>query len=102
MVDLLKKSVYAAIGFAVVSRERVEELARKIAKEASMTEKEGRKFVEEMLKKSDETRATIEKMVREKIDEGLKKMDVPSRRELTKLEERVRKLEEANGIAAQG
>jgi len=93
MFDLLKKSVYAAIGVAVMTRETVEELGRKIANEAKLSESEGRQFVDELLKKSDETRAAMEKMVNETVASTLKKINVPSRTELENIENRLRVLE---------
>jgi hypothetical protein len=42
MLDLLRKSIYAAVGLAMVTREAAEEIGRKIAMEAKMSEIEGR------------------------------------------------------------
>jgi polyhydroxyalkanoate synthesis regulator phasin len=93
MFDLLKKSVYAAIGVAVMTRETVEELGRRIANEAKLSESEGRQFVDELLRKSEETRAAMEKMVNESVSSTLKKLNVPSRTELENIENRLRVLE---------
>ncbi len=93
MIELMKKSVYAAIGLAVMTRERVEEVASRIAQDAKMSEAEGRKFVDELLKKSDETRAAMEELINQKVDLALKKMNICTRKELEELEKRVRKLE---------
>jgi polyhydroxyalkanoate synthesis regulator phasin len=93
MFDLLKKSVYAAIGVAVMTRETVEELGKKIANEAKLSESEGRQFIDELLKKSEETKAAMEKMVNEAVASTLKKLNVPSRTELENIENRLRVLE---------
>lgn len=97
MFDLLKKSVYAAIGVAVMTRETVEELGKRIANEAKLSESEGRQFVDELLKKSEETRAAMDKMVNETVASTLKKLNVPSRTELESLENRIRVLEVKSG-----
>lgn len=93
MLDLLKKSIYATLGLAVITREKVEELGKKIASDAKMSEAEGREFVKELLKKSDETRSSIDKMIKEQLEATLKKLNLPTRAELTDLECRIRKLE---------
>jgi polyhydroxyalkanoate synthesis regulator phasin len=93
MLDLMKKSIYAGIGLAVMTRERIEEAGKRIANETKMSESEGRRFVDELLKKSEETRASLEKMIQEKVDATLKKMNIPTRKEVSELENRVRKLE---------
>ncbi|MBN2036097.1 MAG: phasin family protein [Chitinispirillaceae bacterium] len=96
MLDLFKKSLYASIGLAMVSREKAEQLGKKIAKEAEMSEAQGRKFVEDIVKKSEETKLTIERMVQNKVEAVLKKTAIPTRRELNELRERIGKLEGAS------
>ena len=93
MIDLLKKTVYASIGLAVMTREKVEEIGKRLAQEAKMSEGEGRQFVDELMKKSDEARASMEKMINERVEGALKKLNIPSRTELNALENRIRKLE---------
>lgn len=93
MLELFKRSIYATIGLAVMTREKVEELGKKIASDAKMSETEGRDFIDELIKKTDETRASIEKMVNERVETTLKKLKIPTRAELSDLECRVRKLE---------
>lgn len=93
MLELLKKSIYATVGLAVLTRDKVEELGKKIASDAKMSESEGREFISELLKKSDETRETIEKLVNQKVEMALKGLKIPTRSELSELESRVCKLE---------
>ncbi|MFP4162355.1 MAG: phasin family protein [Chitinispirillaceae bacterium] len=93
MVDLFKKSVYTAIGLAVMTRDRVEEVAKRMAEDAKMSETEGRKFVDDLVKKSDETRAALEDLVNKRVEQTLKKMNICTQKELSELEKRIRKLE---------
>jgi polyhydroxyalkanoate synthesis regulator phasin len=93
MLELFKKSIYATIGLAVLTREKVEELGKRLASEAKMTEAEGREFINELLKKSDETKEAIEKMVNQKVEATLKKLKIPTRAEFSELESRICKLE---------
>ncbi|NLE01624.1 MAG: hypothetical protein GX640_17305 [Fibrobacter sp.] len=94
MLDLLKKTIYTTIGIAVLTREKAEEVGRKIVKETGMTEAEGKQFIEELLKKSDEMRASVEKIVNEKVEIALKKLNIPTQKDYLDLECRIRKLEE--------
>ncbi|MDR0305251.1 MAG: phasin family protein [Chitinispirillales bacterium] len=96
-MDILKKSVYAAVGFAVMTRDKVGEAAQKLAKDAKMSEEEGRKFVDELMSRSDETRKNIEQYVGEKVEAALKKMKIPARKEFDELEKRLSKLENGQG-----
>lgn len=93
MLELFKKSIYATVGLAVLTRDKVEELGRKIASDAKMSEAEGREFINELLKKSDETRDAVEKMVNQKVEMALKRLKIPTRTEFSELESRICKLE---------
>jgi polyhydroxyalkanoate synthesis regulator phasin len=95
MVEMLKKSIYATIGIALMTREKAEELAKKVAGEARLSESEGKQFVDELLKRADETRAAFEKTVELQVEKVLQKVNIPSRRELDAMELRLRKLEAA-------
>ncbi|NLL14214.1 MAG: hypothetical protein GX267_12495 [Fibrobacter sp.] len=93
MLELFKKSIYATIGLAVLTREKVEEMGKRLASEAKMSEAEGKEFINELLKKSDETKEAIEKMVNQRVEMALKKLNIPTRTEFSDLESRICKLE---------
>lgn len=93
MFELLKKSVFATVGLALLTREKIEDVAKKIAEDAKLSESEGKQFVDELLKKSEETRLAIEKLINEKIDTALNKMNIPTRSEVNAFDIRLRKLE---------
>lgn len=93
MVELLKKSVYATIGIALMTRDKAEEIGKKVAEEAKLSESEGKQFVDELLKRADETRKSFEQLVEKQVTAVLKKINIPSRSEMEKIELRVRKLE---------
>ena len=95
MIEMLKKSVYATIGIALMTREKAEEIGKKVAEEARLSETEGKQFVDELLKRAEETRASFEKTVARQVETALRKVNIPSRREIDELELRVRKLEAA-------
>lgn len=93
MVEILKKSIYATIGIALMSREKAEEIGKKIADEARLSEVEGKQFVDELIRRADETRVSFEKIVTKQVSAVLKKIDIPTKSELESLELRIRKLE---------
>jgi polyhydroxyalkanoate synthesis regulator phasin len=93
MVDMLKKSVFATIGIALMTREKAEEIGKKVASEAKLSESEGKQFVDELLKRVDETRHSLEKTVAHYVETALKKVNIVSRKEFEELDTRIRKLE---------
>lgn len=97
MVDLLKKSVLTAVGFAVMTGEKIEELGKKIAEDAKLSEQEGKQFVDELKKKGDESKQALEKLINEKVELALKALSIPTRSEFTAIEKRVTVIEQKNG-----
>jgi polyhydroxyalkanoate synthesis regulator phasin len=93
MVELIKKTMLAGVGLAFMTKEKAEEAAKKIVKEAKIAEVEGKKFVDELLKKSEDARKSVEKLVDSAVHTTVTKLDIPTRAEVRKLEERIRELE---------
>jgi polyhydroxyalkanoate synthesis regulator phasin len=93
MIDSLKKALYAGVGLAFLTRDKVEEMGRKLAEEAKLSESDGKKFVDEMFKKSEEAKSSLEKMVSSAVGTAFEKMDIPRRTEVKALEDRVKALE---------
>ncbi|AZR74241.1 hypothetical protein BBF96_13035 [Anoxybacter fermentans] len=96
MLDLLKKTVLIGIGIASMTKDKIEELAKKIAEESKLSEEEGKKLVEDLLRQSDEARKHLESQVEKLVKNVLEKLDIPSREDLQKLENRIKKLENLN------
>jgi polyhydroxyalkanoate synthesis regulator phasin len=93
MVDLIKKTLLAGVGLAFMTKEKAEEVAKKIASEAKIAEGEGKKFVNDLVKKSEEARAGVEKLVNTAVETTLTKLDLPTKAEVKRLEARIKELE---------
>lgn len=94
MLDIARKTILLGIGLAAMTRDKIEELARKIAEEDKLSKEEGRKLAEDLLKQSDEAAKNLKDQVEKFVENTLEKLNSPSRKELQKLEERIKKLEE--------
>ncbi len=93
MLESLKKTFYAGVGLAFLTRDKIEELGRKMAEEAKLSEGEGKKFVDEILKKSEEAKTSLEKAINSAVSSALDRLDIPRRSELKALEARIQALE---------
>lgn len=93
MLESLKKAMYAGVGLAFLTRDKIEEMAKRLAEEAKLSEGEGKKLVDEFLKKSEDAKASLEKMISSTVGGALEKLDIPKRSELKALEARVAALE---------
>lgn len=97
LFDTLKKTLYAGVGMAFLTREKIEEMAKKLAEEAKLGETEGKKFIDEILKKSEEAKASFQRSVDAGVSAALERMNVARDRDLKALEARVKALESRPG-----
>lgn len=104
MIDLIKKAMFTGIGFAVLTKEKVEDLAQEFVEQGKMTREEGEKLVDDILKKSKESQEEMSHRVEGLVHDGLARLDLVQREEMEKLleelaavKERVTKLEQKEG-----
>jgi polyhydroxyalkanoate synthesis regulator phasin len=93
MVELLKKTAFAGIGLAFMTKEKAEDAAKRIVAEAKIAEDEGKRFVDDLVRKADEARVNIEKLIDGGVHAALARLDMPTRTEFRALQERVKELE---------
>jgi polyhydroxyalkanoate synthesis regulator phasin len=93
MFDILRKALLAGVGVTYLTKDKIEEIGKKIAQDAKVSEAEGRKFVDELVKKSVEAKGSLEKTVSEKIETALHAMNLPTRKDVDELKSKIAKLE---------
>lgn len=101
MIELIKKAMFTGIGFAALTKEKVEELAQDFTEQGKLTKKEGEKLVDDILKRSKESQEEFTKKVEELVQSGLEKMNLAKmsevenlQHEITELKKRIHQLEE--------
>jgi len=94
MHEFLKKTLLTGVGIAILTKEKIEELAKKIATEAKMSEEEGKKLVDELVKKSEEAKKNLETRVEEMVKKTLVKFNVPTQKDLDEIKNRLDNLEQ--------
>lgn len=93
MFEELKKSIDKGIDYAFMTTDKLTKAAKDLAKENNLTKEEAKKLLDLLVKKSEETRKTLEVNFQELVKTTLNKMNIPSKEELRKLEDRIKKLE---------
>ena len=95
MFDIIKKTMLTGVGLVAITKDKIEELARDLAKKGKLSEKEGKKLVDDLLKKSEKAKEDLEKDIEKVVKNTMKKMNLASAEELSNLAKRVKKLEQA-------
>jgi len=98
MLDITRKTILLGIGLAAMTRDKIEDVAKKIVEEDKLSEEEGRKLTDDLLKQSEEARKNLKGDVEKFVDKTLEKLNSPSRKDLQKLEERINKLEKLQKV----
>ncbi len=93
LFDTLKKTLYAGVGMAFLTRDKIEEMAKKLAEEAKLSEADGKKFIDEMLKKSEDAKASFDRTVNAAVSAAMEKLDLARKSDLNALESRIKALE---------
>jgi len=93
MKDLLKTAFFTGLGAALLTREKVAELAQDLAKRSQLTQEEGRQLVQELTEKSEEARTRLEEEVTRLLHKQVERLDLCRRQDLEPLRERLAALE---------
>ena len=81
----------------VVTKDKVEEMARELADKGKLSEKEGKEFIDDLLKKSEKARKDFESRVEGLVQEAVTKLKVATRDDIDGLAARIGRLEKEHG-----
>jgi polyhydroxyalkanoate synthesis regulator phasin len=95
MFEDLKKTIDKGLDIAFLNAEKLAQAAKDLAKENKLTKEEAKKLYDYLVKKSEEAKKTVEDDLQVLVKNTLKKMNVSTKDDLKKLEDRIKKLESA-------
>jgi len=92
MIDLIKKALYTGVGFAVLTKEKAEELVKELAQQAQFSEQEGRELLDSVLKQSEQARSDFQAKMEEGVLAVVKKLNLATKDEVASLRSKVDEL----------
>jgi poly(hydroxyalkanoate) granule-associated protein len=95
MLDFIRKMTLAGAGLAIMTTEKIQEFADELVKKGEMTEKEAREAVNEYVEKSKQAKKDLEGKMELWVTGFLNRMNIPTRKELDEIKERLARLEKA-------
>ncbi len=95
MLDYIRKMTLAGAGLAIMTTEKVQEIMNELVKKGEMTEKEAREAVSEFVEKSKQAKKDLEDKMEQMATGLLNRMNVPTRKEIEEIKERLTRLEES-------
>ena len=93
MLDSIHKMFLAGVGFAAMTKDKIDDHIKELVEKGKLTEKEGREMADDMLKKSKQAKEDLEKQVEKLVQQTLGTLQIPSKKEVEELAARIEKLE---------
>lgn len=94
MLDLVKKTLLIGAGLAVMTTEKMKDLTDELVKKGEISQQEAREALADLKKKSLEAKKDWEGKIESSVRAIMNRMDIPSRKDLDELKERLAKLEQ--------
>ncbi len=97
MVDLIKKALYTGVGFAVLTKEKAEELVKELTQQAKLSEQEGKELFDGLLKQSEQARNEFQAKVDDAVLSVVKRLNLATKDEVESLKAKVEALSSKPG-----
>ncbi|RKN84323.1 polyhydroxyalkanoate synthesis regulator [Paenibacillus ginsengarvi] len=93
MNELIKKALYLGVGITVASKEKIESLVEELVKKGEVAPSESKELVAKLIEKGEEGESEMKRMMRDSMNKLLAEMNVATRQDIERLEQRLAKLE---------
>ncbi|AKP47047.1 MULTISPECIES: phasin family protein [Bacillus] len=92
-MDLIKKGLSFGLGLAVTSKEQAEKFVNDLVKKGELSLEESKDMVNQLIQRGEEEKKGLQRIVREQIKQILNELDLATKEDIQKLEQRIQKLE---------
>ena len=92
MSDIIKNAVLAGLGIVSLTYEKAEDLAKDLIRKGELAETEEAKFIKDLMGKAEKYSVEAEKKIEKTVEKTLKKLNVPSRKDLDEIKDKLDKL----------
>ncbi|MCI3927005.1 polyhydroxyalkanoate synthesis regulator [Paenibacillus sp. TRM 82003] len=93
MKDTIKKGLALGFGLAAASKEHAEKLVDELVRRGSLSREESRRYVDEMAQKGEEFQSELEQLITGKIREKVGELQLATKEDMQRLEQRLERLE---------
>lgn len=93
MKEQIEKVFSLGLGIVTAGKEQIEKTVEELVKKGEVAKSESQGLIEELTKKGEETRSKIEQMVKDRVQAILADMQVVTKQDLERIEQRLDALE---------
>jgi polyhydroxyalkanoate synthesis regulator phasin len=95
MKEMLKNILYAGIGAAFLTKEKIEELKSELIEKGKMSQEEGKQFVDELLRKSEKAKDQLELWINKRVEDRVDQFNLATKDEVAELRRKIEELQVA-------
>lgn len=95
MKEMLKNILYAGIGAAFLTKEKIEELKSELIEKGKMSQEEGKQFVDELLRKSEKAKDQLELWINKRVEDRIDQFNLATKDEVAELRRKIEELQVA-------
>jgi polyhydroxyalkanoate synthesis regulator phasin len=93
MKDLLKNIVYAGVGAAFLTRDKIEEVRGELVEKGKMTKDEGKEFVDDLIKRSESAKDQLELWLTRQVEDRVNQLNLATTDEVADLRRQIEELQ---------
>lgn len=95
MKEMLKNVLYAGIGAAFLTKEKIEELKGDLIEKGKMSQEEGKQFVDDLLRKSEKAKDQLDLWINKRVEERVNQLNLATKDEIAELRRKIEELQVA-------
>ncbi|MDR2549454.1 MAG: hypothetical protein LBD10_04545 [Desulfobulbus sp.] len=95
MMEFVKNAVYAGIGAAFLTKEKIEELKGELIEKGKMSQEEGKQFVDDLLRKSEKAKDQLDLWLNKRVEDRIKQLNLATKDEIAELQRKIEELQVA-------
>ncbi|NLX18766.1 MAG: hypothetical protein GXY53_05715, partial [Desulfobulbus sp.] len=95
MKEILKSFMYAGIGAAFMTKEKVEELKSELIAKGRMSQEEGKQFVDDLLRKSEKAKDQLDLWITKRVEDRVRQLNLATKDEIAELQRKIEELQVA-------
>ncbi len=92
MFETLDKMMLAGLGAISMTRERAEKIFDEYVSRGKLEKENRTGFIKELMDSADKNRQELEKLISKQVQEAMERLNLPTREDLKRLEEKIDKL----------
>lgn len=95
MKEMLKNVLYAGIGAAFLTKEKIEELKGDLIEKGKLSQEEGKQFVDDLLRKSEKAKDQLELWINKRVEDRVNQLNLATKDEIAELRRKIEELQVA-------